>query len=118
MALQNALQRLGTPEQEDEQDQGTESTEVQLSVGYSGVVHRRKVERRSKEALSFEDKLRAEAVAARAEQFRAVPEGWMERSAENQFGSSAFVIDSDDDGADDDKDVAAEIHAIQSYGCE
>ena len=44
----------------------------------------------------------------------------MERSAENQFGSTSFVIDSDDEGGDDDKDVAAEIHAINSLtngGC-
>ena len=55
---------------------------------------------------------------SRNEQFRAAPEHWMERSGENQFGSVFVVKDSDDEGIDDYTDVAGEIHAIQSYGCE
>ena len=77
---------------------------MQLTVGYNGEVQRRKVK---KTKQTFEEKLRAEALALQAEQFRVVPEDWMERSAENQFGSTSFIIDSDDEGGDDDKDVAA-----------
>ena len=85
---------------------------MQLTVGYNGEVARREVK---KTKQIFEEKLRAEALALQAaQQFRVVPEDWMERSAENQFGSTSFVIDSDDEGGDDDKGVAAEIHTINS----
>ena len=77
-------------------------------------MRRRKVQT-SKKQQTLEDKLRVEALALRADRARVVPEDWMERSAENQFGSTSYFIDSDDDGADEDKDVASECHAMDWF---
>ena len=75
--------------------------DIEVSVGYDGVVHHRKVRRAPRKKLTFEERLRAQAQELKASQSIPVPEDWMERSAENQFGSSAYVVDSDDDGGDD-----------------
>ena len=56
---------------------------------------------------------------AMSAQGRAVTDDWMERSAANHFGSSAyFAPDSDDEGVCEEKETAAEIHAIKYYGGE
>ena len=117
-AARRPLQHLGKPlEEEEDKKDGDEQTEsiMQLTVDYTGVVKRSKKETPKKQQ-TLEDRLRAEALALRFNQARVVPEDWMERSAENQFGSSSYFIDSDDEGADDDKDVAAEIHTMDYCG--
>ena len=69
--------------------------------------------------MTFEERLRADVREAMSAQGRAVTDDWMERSAENHFGSSAyFAPDSDDEGACEEKETAAEIHAIKYYGGE
>ena len=93
--------------------------EVQVSVGFDGTVKHRRCKKVRAKKLTLEERLRAEMREAMAAQSRSVTEDWMERSAENHYGSkTVFAADSDDEGVSDEKETVAELHAIKFYGGE
>ena len=114
------LDPLGQADQNSNDSNPEESEyEVQISIGFDGTVKHKKAKKINAKKMTFEERLRAEVREAMSAQGRAVTDDWMERFAEHHFGSSAFFApDSDDEGVCEEKETAAEIHAIKYYGGE